>query len=86
MLLQHAVGPMAEKIPSWIERLLLPRLSSMEGELKAIHSEIRRLETMIDSLDERLNTRMNSLSEKVDVVRDIERLKVEVAELKQRQH
>ena len=87
---------MAEKIPGWIERLLLPRLSSMEGELKAINSEIKRLETKIDSLDERLSTRIgslderlstriDSLSEKVDVVRDIERLKVEVAELKQKQ-
>jgi predicted nucleic acid-binding Zn-ribbon protein len=84
---------LAEKIPGWIERLLLPRLSQIEGELKAfrgeangefkaIHSEIKRLETKIDGLDERLNTRINSLSEKVDVIRDIEKLKVEVAELK----
>lgn len=77
---------MAEKIPSWIERLLLPKLSSMEGELKAINSEIKRLETKIDSLDERVNIRINSLSEKIDVIKDIERLKVEVAELKQKQH
>jgi peptidoglycan hydrolase CwlO-like protein len=73
---------MAGKIPGWIERLLLPRLSSIEGELKAVNSEMKRLETKIDSLDERLNTRIDSLSEKVDVVRDIERLKVEGAELK----
>jgi len=60
---------MAENIPGWVERLLLPRLSSMEGELKAINFEVKRLETKIDSLDERLNTRIDSLSEKVDVVR-----------------
>jgi len=75
---------MAEKIPSWIERLLLPGLSSKEGELRAINAEIKRLETKIDSLDERLNIRVSSPAEKIDVVRDIERLKAEVAELKQR--
>lgn len=75
---------MAEKVPGWIERLLLPKLSSMEGDLKAINSEIKRLETKIDSLDERLNTRIDSLSEKVDVIKDIERLKVEVQALKER--
>ena len=48
-----------EKIPSWIERLLLPKLNTIEGELKAIN-------TRIDSLDERMNTKMTSLDEKID--------------------
>lgn len=30
---------MAEKIPGWIEPLLLPRLGSLEGEMKAIRGE-----------------------------------------------
>lgn len=75
---------MAEKVTGAIERLLLPKLSSIEGELKAINSEIKRLETKIDSLDERLNTRINSLSEKIDVIRDIEMLKAKVASLERR--
>jgi peptidoglycan hydrolase CwlO-like protein len=54
---------MAERVAGVIERLLLPKLSSIEGELKVINSEIKRLETKIDSLDERLNTRINSLAE-----------------------
>ncbi|MBI3116450.1 MAG: hypothetical protein HYZ12_03840 [Thaumarchaeota archaeon] len=31
---------MAEKIPGWLERLLLPRLSALEGELKAFRGEV----------------------------------------------
>jgi DNA repair exonuclease SbcCD ATPase subunit len=38
-----------ETTQSVIERLLLPRLSSMKGELEAINSEIKRMETKIDS-------------------------------------
>ena len=57
---------MAEKVPGWLERVLLPQISEMKGELKAInaridgefrvvHSEIKRVEetlgTKIDELD-----------------------------------
>jgi uncharacterized protein Yka (UPF0111/DUF47 family) len=62
---------MAEKIPSWVA-LLLARLSSMERELKAINSEIKKMERKIDSLDDRFNTGINALSEKADVLRNME--------------
>ena len=29
-----------EKIPAWIERLLLPKLNEISGEIKAIHTRI----------------------------------------------
>jgi chromosome segregation ATPase len=89
-----------------VERILLPRLNSIDGELKSINTKIdsskselraeikvvdtrvtemdKRLTTRIDSLSERLTTRIDSLSEKFDMVKDIEKLKVEVAELKRR--
>lgn len=52
---------MMEKAPGWFERLLLPRLSSIEGEVKAlrgemkggledVRSEISRLDDRVDSL------------------------------------
>ncbi len=44
-----------EKIPSWIERLLLPKLSALEGEIKAIHGEIKAVNTRIDSVYEKFN-------------------------------
>lgn len=79
-------------VPSWIERLLLPKLSSIEGELKAVNSKIDTVGTRIDSLQNefktdgsRLDQKVDSLSEKMELSRDVERLKVEVAELRQRQ-
>jgi len=54
------VKQVAEKIPSWIERLLLPRLSSLEGELKAFRGEVAgELKTVngrIDGLDRRIDS------------------------------
>jgi hypothetical protein len=57
---------MAEKVPGWLERILLPQISELKGEVKAInarldgefkavHSEIRRLDEKIDSLDKRMD-------------------------------
>lgn len=63
---------MAEKVPGWMERLLLPRLSSIEGELKgfrgesrgefkAAHSEVARLDGKVDAVNERLATKIDEL-------------------------
>lgn len=65
--------PMAEKVPGWLERILLPQISEMKGEIKAInakmdgefkvvHSEIKRVEetlgTRIERVEETLGTRI----------------------------
>ena len=50
---------MVEKIPSWIERLLLPKLSEISGEIKALSARI-------DSLEKTTNERINSLERRVD--------------------
>ena len=81
---------------------MLPRLNSIDGELKSINKSIDSVNTRIDEMDKRnsirfdatrneitgmdkrLTTEVRSLSEKVDLVRDAERLKIEVAELKRR--
>ncbi len=34
---------MAEKVPGWLERFLLPRLSDISGEVKAIYGKIDAL-------------------------------------------
>ena len=60
----HLVQEMAEKVPGWLERILLPQLSElkgeivglegrMQGEFKALHAEIKRLDEKIDALDKR---------------------------------
>jgi hypothetical protein len=40
----------AEKIPGWIERLLLPTLNEIKGDLKAIKTRIDALDGKRDSL------------------------------------
>ena len=46
---------MAEKVPGWIERLLLPRLSSIEGELKGLKGELNGLKGELNGLRSELN-------------------------------
>ncbi|MDJ0269279.1 MAG: hypothetical protein NXY59_01785 [Aigarchaeota archaeon] len=69
---------MVEKIPSWIERLLLPKLSEIAGELKAVNTRIDSVERRIDSVEKRLEsfeTRIGSLELRVgSVEKHVERL------------
>jgi len=62
---------MAEKVPGWLERVLLPQVSEIkeetkaldaklggfqaevEGEFRAVHSEISRLDQKVGAVDER---------------------------------
>ncbi len=100
-----------------VERILLPRLNSIDGELKSINTRIDEMDkrmsirfdgatakmgeldkrltaeirglsdgvnTKMGELDKRLTAEIRGLSEKVDLVKDVEKLKVEVAELKRR--
>ncbi len=57
---------MAEKIPGWLERILLPQISElkgevkatnarMDGEFKAVHSEFKRLDQRIDGVEQRID-------------------------------
>ena len=50
-----------EKIPSWMERLLLPKLNEISGELKAIHTRIDAVATGIVSLRNETKTEIVSL-------------------------
>jgi len=40
----------AEKIPGWIKQVLMPELSEIKGELKAINTRIDSTNERIDSL------------------------------------
>jgi hypothetical protein len=49
---------MVEKVPGWLERILLPQLSELKGEMKAVNAKIEgvegRLEAKMDGLDQKL--------------------------------
>jgi flagellar capping protein FliD len=65
---------MVKKIPSWIEKLLLPKLSEITGEIKAINARIDSLEktmnTRIDSLEKTFNERFISLRNEMNSLRN----------------
>jgi hypothetical protein len=49
-----------------------------------LRAEIKAVDIKVSEMDKRLTIRIDALSEKVDMVKDVERLKIEVAELKRR--
>jgi hypothetical protein len=50
-----------EKVPSWLERLLLPKLNEITGEIKAIHTHIDAVWKEIVSLRNETKTEITSL-------------------------
>ena len=78
-----------------VEGIFFPRLNSIDGELKSINTRIDEMDkrmsirfdrtnTKIDEVDKRITGEIRGLSEKVDLIKDVEKPKVEVAELKRR--
>jgi hypothetical protein len=85
-----------------VERLLLPTLNSIQGDIKSINTKIdekdRRDQIQFDSVRSDITSLKNELrteisavrtevkgiSDKIDLVREVEKLKIEVAELKRR--
>ena len=55
-----------EKIPSWIERLLLPKLNEITGELKAIHTRIDAVEKEITSLRNEMLAKFEAADTKIE--------------------
>jgi chromosome segregation ATPase len=89
----HLVQELAEKIPGWIERILLPELSELKGEIKVVNAKIEgvgeRLEAKIDSLDEKLSAKIDGLEGRMQgelkaVHTEIKRLDDKVDALEQR--
>ena len=57
-----------EKIPAWIERLLLPKLNEITGEIKATHTRIDSVEKEIVDLRNEMLTKFDALDAKVAAV------------------
>lgn len=54
-----------EKIPTWIERLLLPKLNEIIGAIKALHSRIDSVEKEIGNLGSETKAEITSLRTEV---------------------
>jgi uncharacterized coiled-coil DUF342 family protein len=57
-----------EKIPSWMERLLLPKLKEITGEIKAIHTRIDAVGKEIVSLRNEMISRFETVDAKFEKV------------------
>ena len=59
------VQEIAEKIPGWLERILLPQLSELKGEVKVVNAKIEavgeKLEAKLCGLDQKLAARIDAL-------------------------
>jgi len=75
------VDRMVEKVPAWIERLLMPKLSSLEGELKAFRGEVagefkavserfRAMDERIDSLEKQMASMRSEMNDKFASLRN----------------
>jgi len=76
---------MTEKIPGWLERVLLPRLSEMAGEIKAVNVRIEaldeKLSTKIDGVDKRLAAKIDDLDKRLDMAQRLAVLEAKMSEL-----
>jgi hypothetical protein len=76
------MAKVAEKIPGWVERLLIPTLESkvrsivseevghlekvLDARFDGVHSEIRRVDEKVGSLEKRFDEKVGSLERELD--------------------
>ena len=73
---------MAERVPGWLERILLPQVSELKGELKAVNAELRAVNSEIRRVEEKLGTKIDELDKRMDVSQRLTRGEEQVRELK----
>lgn len=86
---------MAAKVPGWLERVLLPQVNELKGEIKALdakvdgefkamHSEIRRLDEKIDLSNRRLEGKIDALDKRMDVTQRVAVIEEKIREFEAR--
>ncbi len=71
-----------EKIPGWIERLLLPKLNELSGEVKAVHTRIDAVEKEVVGLRREMLTKFESMRNEMLVKFEAVDVKFESADTK----
>ena len=66
-----------DKIPAWIERMLLPKLNEISGEIKA-------LEAKIESSRNWMISRFDSLEARIPVMEKMAEFEVRLAEIEKK--
>ena len=88
------MAKVAEKVPSWVARILLPELRAIVKEEVAaevkrveekISGEITALRSDIKRIEDTLSTKVDSLGKMLDLVRQVAVLEAKVKELEAKQ-
>jgi len=83
----------AEKVPGWVERLLIPTLESRVREVvkeevghleKVMEARFEAVNARIDSLEKTFSARIDSLEKRLPVVQELAEIKVRLAEVEKR--
>jgi len=83
----------AEKVPGWVERLLIPTLESRVREIvkeevghleKIMEARFEAVNVRIDSLEKTFSARIDSLEKRLPVVQELAEIKVRLAEVEKR--
>lgn len=79
---------MAERIPGWLERVLLPQISELKGEIKVVLARIdgldEKLTLRVDEVDKRLSAKIDDLDKRLDVAQRLALVEEQVRELRSR--
>jgi tetrahydromethanopterin S-methyltransferase subunit G len=83
---------MAEKVPGWLGRVLIPQISEVKGELKTINArmdgfegkmegEFKAVHSEIKKVEEKLGTSIDELDKRLDVTQRLAVVEEQVKEL-----
>jgi len=75
----------AEKIPSWVGRFLLPEIEKVvEKEVGGLMREISAKFEAVDAKFEAANARLDAIEKRFDLVQDVAVLKAELKEVREK--
>ena len=57
---------MATKVPGWLERVLLPQMNELKGEIKALDAKVGGFESKVEGEFRAVHSEIGRLDEKID--------------------
>lgn len=57
---------MASRVPGWLERVLLPQVNELKGEIKALDARVGGFEAKVEGEFKAIHSEIRRLDEKVD--------------------
>jgi hypothetical protein len=93
MIGRNGMSRIAEKMPGWVERLLIPALESRVREIvkeevghleKVMEARFEAVNARIDSVKKTFSARIDSLEKRLPVVEELAEIKVRLAEVEKR--